>query len=417
MPGLGRRLGARTLRLGDRGSDVRELHAFLRLQGYDLGDEEHYGYLTKDAVRQFQRDHGLVADGIAGKRFFALVLKEDLPIRRRVHVVQPQETLEEIAARYGVGPEAFGRIAGKGGIYPGQRLVFFDREVWGICRTSLKPEQPLQALTGVVLADTSLAPENLPCMLRPQAEPEWDVVRIHSTLKTPRRRELAAQSFLDTVEQTSRACGLYLPWREIAQLDGVRYVKLLKRLRRGLGSRAMLWVELGPAVPPWKIWGGVDYAQVNELVDRVVLQVPRAEQPGHLLNLPALQDQLRRLLGSIHSWKILLDVPVYAVEWELGPEGPVQTQLAYQTALSRALRRGARLKRGEQGELHYSYQSRGLRHELYLPHHAALAQLCALINRANLAGVVLDWLGMEDPRLWETLRAHFRTAALNISRQ
>jgi peptidoglycan hydrolase-like protein with peptidoglycan-binding domain len=107
LPGLGRRLGARTLRLGDRGSDVRELHAFLRLQGYDLGEEEHYGYLTKDAVRQFQRDHGLVADGIAGKRFFALVLKEDLPIRRRVHVVQPQETLEEIAARYGVGPEAF----------------------------------------------------------------------------------------------------------------------------------------------------------------------------------------------------------------------------------------------------------------------------------------------------------------------
>lgn len=135
------------------------------------------------------------------------------------------------------------------------------------------------------------------------------------------------------------------------------------------------------------------------------------------MNLPALQDQLRRLLGSIHSWKILLDVPVYAVEWELGPESPVQTQLAYQTALSRALRRGARLKRGEQGELHYSYQSRGLRHELYLPHHAALAQLCALINRTNLAGVVLDWLGMEDPRLWETLRAHFRTAALNISRQ
>ena len=117
------------------------------------------------------------------------------------------------------------------------------------------------------------------------------------------------------------------------------------------------------------------------------------------MNLPALQDQLRRLLGSIHSWKILLDVPVYAVEWELGPESPVQTKLAYQTALSRALRRGARLKRGEQGELHYSYQSRGLRHELYLPHHAALAQLCALINRANLAGVVLDWLGMEDPPL------------------
>ena len=120
---LKRRLGSRILRLGCRGPDVRELHAFLRRQGYDLGEETHYGYLTKDAVRQFQRDHGLAADGIAGRRFFALVLKEDLPIRRRVHVVQPQEDLADIAARYGVGTEAFGRFAAQG-IYPGQRLVF-----------------------------------------------------------------------------------------------------------------------------------------------------------------------------------------------------------------------------------------------------------------------------------------------------
>ncbi len=62
----GPRLGSRTLKLKDRGSDVKELHELLRSQGYDMGGEEDYGYLTKDAVRQFQREHGLPADGIAG---------------------------------------------------------------------------------------------------------------------------------------------------------------------------------------------------------------------------------------------------------------------------------------------------------------------------------------------------------------
>ncbi len=68
----GPRLGSRTLRFKDRGGpDVNQLHELLRSQGYDLGEEPDYGYLTKDAVRQFQREHGLIADGIAGgARFF-----------------------------------------------------------------------------------------------------------------------------------------------------------------------------------------------------------------------------------------------------------------------------------------------------------------------------------------------------------
>ena len=211
MRRLGRGLGSRTLRFGDRGPDVRELHAFLRQQGYDLGEESHFGYLTKDAVRQFQRDHGLVADGIAGRRFFALAQKGDLPIRRRVHVVQPGETLGEIADQYGVGPEAFGSFAGRG-IYTGQRLVFFDREVWAICRGGEAPDQPGAVLTGVIGSDPSLAPAGLPCMLRPE-ELEWDVVRLHSALKTPRRRRRTAVLLSEAFRPFSGACGLYLPWR------------------------------------------------------------------------------------------------------------------------------------------------------------------------------------------------------------
>lgn len=413
---LGRKLGARTLRFGDRGPDVKQLHAFLRLQGYDLGEEEHYGYLTKDAVRQFQRDHGLVADGIAGKRFFALVLKEDLPIRRRVHLVQPQETLEEIAAKYGLGTEAF-RLRRGAGVYPGQRLVFFDREVWGICRNGLKPGLPQDALTGVICSSAEAAPKELPSMIRPAEEAGWDVLAMHSSLKSPRRRRKTAQRLSAALADAPGSCGLYVPWREVAQLDGVRYVKLLRLLRRVLTDKDMLWVELGPGVPPWKIWGGVDYRKVTDLVDRVVLQVPQPDAPGPLLARQPLQECLQSLLRYVHSWKILLHIPVYALEWEFGPEGIQGTPISYQTALSKAYRRGARLRQGEQGEYFYQYHSRGVQYEIHIPHHSALGDTFSLANRYNLAGVILDWLGMEDPRIWQALRAHFRTASLNISGQ
>lgn len=404
----GRKLGSRTLRFGDWGPDVKELHQFLRQQGYDLGEEENYGYLTKDAVRQFQRDHGLVADGIAGRRFFALALKRDLPIRRQVHVVAPGETLEQVAEQYGLGPQAFVRYSGNSQIYPGQRLTFFDREVWGVCRGQLQ-DDPTRALTGVVASSREEVAEGLPCIIRP--EQELDPLAVHNCLKTPKRRKKTATALL---EAGGGYCGIFLPWQEVPSLDGVRYLKLLKKLKKNLGPAQMLWVELGPGVPPWTLWGGVDYRRVNEVVDRVVVAVPPPAEPGPLLQIAALKEILAGVLRHVHSWKVLLSIPVYALEWELGEEGHC-TPFAYSTALARAHRHGARLRQGEQGELFYHYQSRGRKYQMYLPQHTGVAEICTLANRHNLAGVILDSLGLEDPRIWQTLRMHFRTASLNIS--
>ncbi|NMB02866.1 MAG: hypothetical protein GX971_15310 [Firmicutes bacterium] len=408
----GRSLGSRTLRFGDKGTDVNQLHEFLRLQGYDLGEEEEYGYLTKDAVRQFQRDHGLVADGIAGKRFFALVLKENLPIRRRVHVVQPQETLAQIAQTYGVGVEAFSRSTRKREIYPGQRLVFFDREVWGRCTNGSKAKAPAQAVTGVVCVDPSLVSEHLPCVVQPLLNGNADEIQIHNRLKTPKRRKKTASYLVDSVPAD---CGLFLPWKEVPALDGVRYIKLLSKLRNDLPKTSMLWVELGPGVPPWRLSGGVDYARVNELVDRIVLDLPVPEEPASLFQRAATEELLHKILRHVHSWKILLNVPIYALEWELTSEGTKRAKFPYSTALSRAFRHGARLKEDEQGELFYYYQSKGRHFQIRLPHHASISQICALANSYNLAGVILDELGQEDPRIWQIIHQHFRTAKLNIS--
>lgn len=413
----GKKLGSRTLRFGHQGADVRQLHEFLRLQGYDLGAEKDYGYLTKDAVARWQRDHGLVADGIAGKRFFALSLRKSLPIRRRVHVVAPNESLEQIAAMYGLGVQAFQRSSKNGLVYPGQHLVFFDREIWGLCTQSPKGDTPRAALTGLVCPESPPRSAELPWIMQPPFGENEDVVQIHRRLKTGRRRTQTARELLALLPEEPGCKGLYIPWKTVAPLDGRRYLGLLKLLRKKLKPPRMLWAQLGPGIPPWKLWGGVDYAGVNELVDRVVLELPAPAQPGPLLPRSSAEELVAELLSRVHSWKILLLVPVYALEWEMGETDQKALRLPYQTALSRAFRHGARLARDEQNLAYYHYKKRGIEYHIRLPYHSYMAEMAAVANRYNLAGLVLDALGMEDPRIWQTLNAHFRTASLIISKE
>ena len=68
-----------TVRLdkGSQGETVRQLQENLNALGfYDGVISGNYGNLTKEAVRQFQKEHDLTADGIAGPRTLAKVAEE-----------------------------------------------------------------------------------------------------------------------------------------------------------------------------------------------------------------------------------------------------------------------------------------------------------------------------------------------------
>ena len=59
--------GTRLLRKGTSGSDVAELQGFLNLRGHEAGPVDGiFGSLTDLAVRAFQRNRGLNADGVVG---------------------------------------------------------------------------------------------------------------------------------------------------------------------------------------------------------------------------------------------------------------------------------------------------------------------------------------------------------------
>ena len=61
--------GTALLRRGSRGEEVRALQQLLLQKGYDLGPcgaDGIFGAHTQAAVKAFQKDHGIKADGIVG---------------------------------------------------------------------------------------------------------------------------------------------------------------------------------------------------------------------------------------------------------------------------------------------------------------------------------------------------------------
>lgn len=55
------------MKLGDSGSNIKELQELLISQGFSLKPDGHFGPATQKAVKDFQTREGLVPDGVVGK--------------------------------------------------------------------------------------------------------------------------------------------------------------------------------------------------------------------------------------------------------------------------------------------------------------------------------------------------------------
>lgn len=403
------KFGSRVLRMGMRGPDVLKLQACLRERGYDIPHEETYfGYLTREALQEFQRDYRLAVDGVAGKTVFALLRQEKLPITRIIHNVAPGETIAEIAEEYGVGVEAFSASNRIHRLYPGQRLVFFDREVW-----AMASEVPADGanLTGTLIpSDLSGEEGTTPVALGKKSilalytSEEDELLWIHHQLCTPLRRKRLAERVRELAQGSGGVCFCF---EHLSRVDGARYLAFLKRVRRVLGSHQRLMVQLGPRIPRRGLTSGVDFPALSRVVDRVVVQLSLPTAPGPILDRRRAEKALWPLMREINGWQMLLRIPMYAMLWNLTDPQQPPAHLPSQEAVAKLYRHSARIRR-EEGPF-YLFTEKGVEYHLRLVQREAFSQVVALVNLHNLAGVVLDRLGMEDPRLWPVLRSHFRT--------
>ena len=105
-----------------RGDDVRDLQRRLNALGFDCGKQDGiFDVETQDAIADFQRNVGLIPDGIAGHETFEALHN----LRRRIGPDSKAELREQLARDHGVGVEG--------------RLVFLDPGHGGRRHGALSP--------------------------------------------------------------------------------------------------------------------------------------------------------------------------------------------------------------------------------------------------------------------------------------
>lgn len=94
-----------TLRKGSKGEYVKVLQTKLMLLGYDLGSygaDGDFGTKTQAAVKAFQKDRGLTADGVVGAKTWAALDETPKAATYTITIKgQSLRTAEEIVAKYG----------------------------------------------------------------------------------------------------------------------------------------------------------------------------------------------------------------------------------------------------------------------------------------------------------------------------
>ncbi len=113
------------LMLGSKGSNVKLIQSLLARIGYDPGPIDGvFGTSTKEAIINFQRNNGLVPDGIVGPATWNLF--ENLLLGYDTYYIQPGDTLYDLAKKYYTTVNAI--ITANPGIDPnslrvGQRII------------------------------------------------------------------------------------------------------------------------------------------------------------------------------------------------------------------------------------------------------------------------------------------------------
>lgn len=89
----------RVLRKGMRGSDVAEIQSILKLIGYNIDSIDGiFGENTEQAVKAFQRNNGLTADGVIGPRTYEKL--EPFLLGYALYTIKPGDTLYKIANQF-----------------------------------------------------------------------------------------------------------------------------------------------------------------------------------------------------------------------------------------------------------------------------------------------------------------------------
>lgn len=426
-------LGNRVLHLGACGPDVLELQRRLESMGYDPGPlDGQFGYLTEDALRQFQRDYHCRVDGIAGREVHAILAAPDLTKRRLVHVVGQDESLRHIAAKYQMREGAVlseNRLYGRPTIYPGQRLSIPRRVLFGWMSAHGDSHairvvgRQHHLLSGVLMDGFQLdrqARVEGPVPAAIQTSPVILTIRQDAdTCRLLGKREKLRSNMRASIAQwasdaSAYGVGIALPPHRRG--DGTPFRRLVQAVNTAVKKTDKAAVVIVPAWAPrsrlrqW--WDEIDYQALAAQADYVILcaHLPRHDAKGRVLPEPAaplpwLREIVKAAIHSMPSWKILLSLPVCGYEFV---DGQPPATISYQAAMTQAFSLRQRVRwDSDLKALGYEYQAAGVVKKVWFENKDSFAAKLELVGRYNLGGVAVWRLGYEDTRIWDTISQHF----------
>jgi cell wall-associated NlpC family hydrolase len=94
-------------REGDEGEDVTQIQARLSALGYQVSVDGDFGPATTEAIKAFQRDRGLEADGIVGAMTYKALMGRDIPVSRNASTSAVRRIMQNAMRLTGV-PYVFG---------------------------------------------------------------------------------------------------------------------------------------------------------------------------------------------------------------------------------------------------------------------------------------------------------------------
>lgn len=147
---------AQSLREGDSGEDVREVQSRLYSLGYLSGDVDgDFGSATAEAVRKFQSDRGLEADGIVGAQTYYALMGREMQVSRDASSARVRRVVQT-ALRYTGVPYVFGGTTPNGFDCSGYTQFVFARSGIYLPRTADD-----QYMMGYSVSRSSLQPGDL----------------------------------------------------------------------------------------------------------------------------------------------------------------------------------------------------------------------------------------------------------------
>lgn len=438
-----------TLRRGSREAEVNELQSILQRLGYNPGTADGiFGLKTMQTVIQFQKDNGLTPDGIVGPSTWQALQSKDLGYQR--YTVQSGDTFYKIALQFNLSLASL--ITTNPGVDPnklkiGQQILIprpqpkpvLTRSVAGwlpswlqtqVFRSvqnhpgifdKLSPFWYEVKTSGEIMKYTGAEDNTILTFARTQGiklipliSNAFNSEQISAVLNDPIIRQNHISNIVRLLSQLNYD-GIDINYENLFVRDKEVFVVFLQELKVALAALGkQLIVTVHAKSDPVGDWSGSeahDYIGIGQAADFVRIMGYDFHwfggEPGAIAPADWVDKVLAYAVSTIPKGKIVLGVPTYGYDWPL-EQGQVGKGITYNYAISTASRYNAPITEDVQQGPHFTYTANEVVHEVWFIDATSFATLLDLVNKYDINGIVIWYLGAEDPKLYDVIQAKFQ---------